>query len=252
KVNMTLFAPDELTPEHMISFGSQTYGAELLITGVPTNSQGEPSWATLDDLLATPHAHGMLACIETISHVHQWVSMTAGELVSPFPRLKVRFAATIDEAIDGKATTVNPAAWVHLGHGCLEHGFEVVEGLEPWEDEEIESIPGLSNGHEDEDYRSVTDIAQRIAHQQGNILFMALPLCYAQQIAAKLCQNNRIHLASASTDFRVNDTLQFYDGATHGERMDQSLSSWSQWVRAVEGAWRGAARILFKNGDPSG
>ena len=41
------------------------------------------------------------------------------------------------------------------------------------------------------------------------------------------------------------------DGATHGERMDQSLSSWSQWVRAVEEAWRGASRILFKNRDPS-
>ena len=248
---MTLFAPDELTPEHMIAFGSQTYGAELLVTGVPTNSRDEPCWTTMDDLLASPHVHGMLTCLETISHVHQWVCMTTDALASPFPRLKVRFAATLDEVFDGKATTVNPAAWVHLGHGCLEHGFEVVEGPDPWQEEEVRSIPGLSNGHEDDDYRCVTDIAQRIARQQGNILFMALPLCYAQQIAAKLCQNNRIHLASASTDFRVNDTLQFYDGATHGERMDQSLSSWSQWVRAVEEAWRGASRILFKNRDPS-
>lgn len=243
---MTLYDPAELTPEAMISLASKSYGSDLLITGVPTNADGEPVWSSLDDLIGHPHAHGLFSCLESIAHVHQWVSMTADEFRPALPCLIPRFVATIDEVIDGSANTWNPAAWIHLGHGELEHTLERIEGLEDWEDEEYELIPGISNGYENGDFRNASDLANRISNQQGDVLFLSLPLCYAKQIATHLCRTERIHLASASTDFQVTETLQFYDGASHGERMKQSLASWSMWVQAVERSWRGAAVHMMK------
>lgn len=243
---MTLYDPSGLTPDAMISLASKSYGSDLLITGVPTNADGEPVWSSLDDLIGHPHAHGLFSCLESIAHVHQWVSMTADEFRPALPRLAPRFVATIDDAIDGSADTWNPAAWIHLGHGELEHTLKRIEGLDEWEDEEYERIPGLSNGYEDEDYRAVSELARRISAQQGDLLFLSLPLCYAKQIVPHLCATGRIHLASASTDFQVNDGLQFYDGANHSERLQQSLATWSSWVSEVERAWRGAAVKLMK------
>jgi len=252
-IGMTLFKPSDVTAKDMLEFGKQTYGTELLITGVPINGQGESVWETVGDLVRFPHDHGLLASIETIVQVHrcqQWVAMYSDEQERLPEGLRVRFAATIDEAFDGHPTTQNPAAWIHLGHGQLEHSFELLEDLEEWEDEEYETIPGLSNGHEDEDYRSAKDIRKRISGQRGNILFMALPLCYGQQIAATLCETGRIHLVHANTSFAVTDGLQFYDGVDHPERTHQSLASWSEWVVAVEKAWRGAARVLLLGKTP--
>ena len=235
---MTLFRPDELTSGHMLHFGSQTYGPDLLITGVPTNSKGKLVWNSVDDVVMNPDVHGLMSCLETISHVHQWVSMTAEKFSKPFPRLNIRFVATIEEAFDGSEATMNPAAWVHLGHGMLEHTYELLEDLEEWDDEEFEAIPGLSNGYEDKDYVSVKDLRNRISQQQGNILFMALPLCFAEQIAEFLCQHDRIHMASVSTNFPVTESLQFYDGYDNKARLEHSLHSWSAWVKAVEDGWR--------------
>lgn len=247
---MSLFHPIELTTDVLLGLGAKVYGEELTITGVPTNASGAVVWESMEDLVTHPHAHGLLTSIETVSHVHQWVSMTVEEMRSTLPRLKVRFAATIDEVIDGQPETHNPAVWIHLGHGQLEHSIELLEGDEEWEEEDYERVPGLSNGHEDEDYRSARDIANRIARQQGNILFMALPLCYGQQVAKSLCRSGRIDLVHAPTTFPVCDGLQFYDGVDHTERTRQSLAGWSEWVKAVEKAWRGAARVLLLGRTP--
>ena len=188
---MTLYAPSGLTPDAMISLASKSYGSDLLITGVPTNADGEPVWSSLDDLIGHPHAHGLFSCLESIAHVHQWVSMTADEFRPALPRLAPRFVATIDEAIDGSADTWNPAAWIHLGHGELEHTLKRIEGLDEWEDEEYEHIPGLSNGHEDQDYRAFRNLP--VAFQRNRAIFSSLLAAVLRQADCASSLRNRSH-----------------------------------------------------------
>ena len=183
----------------------------MLITGVPTNADGEPVWSSLDDLIGHPHAHGLFSCLESIAHVHQWVSMTADEFRPALPRLAPRFVATIDEAIDGSADTWNPAAWIHLGHGELEHTLKRIEGLDEWEDEEYEHIPGLSNGHEDQDYRAFRNLP--VAFQRNRAIFSFSPcrcvtpsrlrLIFAQQVAFTLPAHQRISKSTMDSNFTM-------------------------------------------------
>ena len=165
---------------------------------------------------------------------------------APIETLTLRFSTTIEGAINGEASTLNPFGWIHLGHGCEVHAFELVEDDLDYGGEEYIAIPGISNGNEDENYLSCSEVKRRIKQQTGTICFMALPLCYANQIGKSLAESGRIHLAHAPVDFSVNDSNQFYD-ATHGATLrPYRLNGWTDWVAAAESAWRDWAVNMYK------
>lgn len=244
---MALTQPEQLNAERLARMAEQAYNHTLAITGVPLNAEGVPIWRSLDDVVRHPEAHGLLTAIESAVHVHRWTMMLNLGSFNQFPHLDIQFHATLDEVFTGHPNGTNPAVWIHLGHGMLEHHLE-----EAHDDEEHEAfhrwLPGLSRGEDDAAYISVKEVSERIQQQHGDLLFVALPLCYAQQIAAVLAQSGRIHAVHAPTNFAVNATLQFYDGENNTARLSQSLGSWGAWVKATEDAWRDALLAKYESG----
>jgi len=244
---MTLTQPEQLNAERLTRMAERTYGHTLAITGVPVNAEGTLVWRSLDDVVRHPEAHGLLTAIETAVHLHRWTMMLNMDAFKRFPRLNIEFHATLDDVFTRASDRNNPTVWIHLGHGVLEHDLEEVH-----DNGELEAFhrwaPGLSQGEDDEAYISVTEVSQRIQRQQGDLLFVALPLCYGQQIAAVLAQSGRLHTVHAPTDFAVNATLKFYDGGNNATRLSQSLHSWSAWVKAAEQAWRDALLAKYDTG----
>ena len=235
----TAFNPSALTVDRLLALSEATYDRAILITGVPANKDGEPMWASLDEAAVSGHSHGLLAAIDAIAHVHQWVAMVNSiQKQAPIETLTLRWSTTIEGAFNGKASTLNPFGWIHLGHGCVVHNFELVEDDQDFGGDEYISIPGISNGNEDENYLSCSEVKRRIKQQTGTIGFMALPLCYANQIGQFLAESGRIHLAHAPVDFRVNDSNQFYDAAHGATLRPYRLNGWTDWVAAAESTWR--------------
>ena len=244
---MTTVQPSDFTVDSLLALSEATFDPVLLITGVPAGKDGEPVWSSLDEVAVSAQHHGLLTAIDTIVHVHKWVAMvnSIGK-PAPIETLTFRWSTTIEGAFNGEASTLNPFGWIHLGHGCLVHNFELVEGDLNYGGEEYIAIPGISNGNEDENYLSCSVVKRRIKQQSGTIGFMALPLCYANQIGNFLAESGRIHLAHAPVDFRVNDSNQFYD-AEHGATLrPYRLNGWTAWVATAESAWRDWAVNIYK------
>ena len=243
----TAFQPSALSVDRLLALSEATFDRVILITGVPARKDGEPMWSSLDKVAVAGHPHGLLAAIDAIVHVHKWVSMVNSiRKPAPIETLTLRWSTTIEDGFDGDAATLNPFGWIHLGHGCVVHNFELVEDDLNFADEEYIAIPGISNGNEDENYLSCSEVTRRIKQQTGTIGFMALPLCYANQIGQFLAESGRIHLAHAPVDFRVNDSNQFYDAA-HGVTLrPYRLNGWTEWVATAESTWRDWAVNRYK------
>lgn len=243
----TVFQPSSLSVDRLLALSEATFDRVILITGVPAREDGEPMWSSLDEAAVSGHPHGLLAAIDTIAHVHQWVAMVNSfRSPAPIETLTLRFSTTIEGAFDGEASTLNPFGWIHLGHGCEVHAFELVEDDLDYGGEEYIAIPGISNANEDENYLSCSEFKRRIKQQTGTIGFMALPLCYANQIGKSLAESGRIHLAHAPVDFSVNDSNQFYDSARGFTLRPYRLNGWTDWVAAAESAWRDWAVKIYK------
>jgi hypothetical protein len=244
---VTTFEPSNFTVDRLLALSEATFDRVILITGVPANKDGEPMWASLDEAAVSGRPHGLLAAIDAIAHVHQWVAMVNSiQKQEPIETLTLRWSTTIEGAFNGKASTLNPFGWIHLGHGCVVHNFELVEDDKDFGGDEYISIPGISNGNEDENYLSCSEVKRRIKQQTGTIGFMALPLCYANQIGQFLAESGRIHLAHAPVDFRVNDSNQFYDAAHGATLRPYRLNGWTDWVATAESTWRGWAINKYK------
>ena len=73
---------------------SVTFDRVILITGVPAREDGEPMWASLDEACRSPS--WLLAAIDTIAHVQQWVAMV-NSFPSPAPieTLTLRFRSPL-------------------------------------------------------------------------------------------------------------------------------------------------------------
>ncbi|WP_338174085.1 hypothetical protein [Candidatus Poseidonia alphae] len=243
----TTFQPSDFTVDRLLALSEATFDRVILITGVPASKDGGPAWSSLDEVAVSGHHHGLLAAIDTIIHVHKWMSMLNSiRNQIPLESLNLRWSTTIEGAFDGKPSTTNPFGWIHLGHGCEVHAFELVEDDLNLCSEEYIATPGISNGNEDENYISCSEVKRRIKQQSGTIGFMALPLCYANQIGNFLAESGRIHLAHAPVDFRVNDSNQFYD-AEHGATLrPYRLNGWTAWVATAESAWRDWAVNIYK------
>lgn len=243
----TTFEPSDFTVDRLMALSEATFDRVILITGVPAREDGEPMWASLDEVAVSGHHHGLLAAIDTIIHMHKWVAMVNSiRKPAPIETLTLRWSTSIEGAFNGEETTVNPFGWIHLGHGCEVHAFELVEDDQDFGGEEYISIPGISNGSEDENYLSCSELKRQIKQQSGSIGFMALPLCYANQIGKFLAESGRIHLAHAPVDFRVNDSNQFYDSAHGATLRPYRLNGWTEWVATAESTWRDWAINTYK------
>ena len=73
-----------------------------------------------------------------------------------------------------------------------------------------------------------------LQEKEGHILFVALPLCYANQIGNELIKSEVIQLMHAPTDFSVSETLEFYDGESNKDRCSHVLNGWNQWVKQTD------------------
>jgi len=243
----TAFQPSSLSFDRLLALSEATFDPVIIITGVPARKDGEPVWSSLDEAAMSGHHHGLLAAIDTIIHVHKWMSMLNSiRNQIPLESLNLRWSTTIEGAFNGEASTLNPFGWIHLGHGCEVHAFELVEDDLNLCSEEYIAIPGISNGNEDENYLPCSEVTRRIKQQTGAIGFMALPLCYANQIGNFLAESGRIHLAHAPVDFRVNDSNQFYDAAHRATLRPYRLNEWTDWVAAAESTWRDWAVNTYK------
>jgi hypothetical protein len=232
--------PSGLTVELFNLIRKGQFNGEIVITGVPTDSDGQPIWSNMDDLIRKPHSHGL---VEAIGAISQIMKITDTYLVfkdRSIPEVKIRFEANIKDIFKPDSKLHNPTAWIHVGHGMLEHGYELLEDLEDWEDEEFEPIPGISNGHEDDDFVSARWLRDTIFEMDGDILFMALPLCYGKQIAETLIESESIHCSHAPYSFSVSETLEFYDCDENGILPEHTLTAWRLWVRGFETVWRSA------------
>jgi hypothetical protein len=223
--------PNQMDVDGFITVGDGVYNGDFVITGVETKSNGDLRFKSLEDMIAYPYSHGLMTAIETIAHIYRQLECSKVlEEDSDFYRLKIRFEANISDAFKGNE---NPTAWIHLGHGLLEHDFALIEDLEE-DEEEYESIPGISNGHEEESFLCARSVQRMLQEKEGHILFVALPLCYANQIGNELIKSEVIQLMHAPTDFAVSETLEFYDGASNKDRCSQVLNGWNQWVKQTD------------------
>jgi len=249
--------PSGLTVELFNLIRKGQFNGEIVITGVPTDSDGQPIWSNMDDLIRKPHSHGLVEAIGAISQIMKIIDTYLVVKDRSNPEVKIRFEANIKDIFKPDSKLHNPTAWIHVGHGMLEHGYELLEDLEDWEDEEFEPVPGISNGNEDDDFVSARWLRDTIFEMDGDILFMALPLCYGKQIAETLIESESIHCSHAPYSFSVSETLEFYDCDENGILSSHTLTTWSEWVRVFEKELRNAivnhcTEIYEKNGNNSG
>ena len=202
--------PNQMDVDGFITVGDGVYNGDFVITGVETKSNGELRFNSLEDMIAYPYSHGLMTAIETIAHIYRQLECSKVlEEDSGFYRLKIRFEANISDAFKGNE---NPTAWIHLGHGLLEHDFALIEDLEE-DEEEYESIPGFQTVTK----RRVSFApfsSRNAAREEGHILFVALPLLRKPNWQRPI-KSEVIQLMHAPTDFAVSETLEFYDGESN-------------------------------------
>lgn len=207
---------------------------ELFITGVPTDQEGQPIWESMDDLIARPYSHGLILAISTISQIIRTIEINLcfGEV--KVPRLNVRFEAKITDVFGEDNSLVNPIAWIHIGHGIKEYEYKTIDSVDDWDDDEIENIPGLSNGNENTDYISCEWISNAISSMKGRVLFVGLPLCYGSQVGDFLAQNKNILFIHGPYSFSVTSGCEFYDCDESTTLPENSLIAWTEWVGLFE------------------
>ena len=214
----------------------QKHTGEIVITGCPTDDEGQVYWKSMGDLFHRPYSHGFIDSLGAIGqmikliNVYMWNKQLVG-----LPKLTPRFEANIRDVFKPDSNLRNPTIWIHLGHGHLEEFYELLEDLEEWE-EEIVPVPGISNGNDDDDFISARELRDAISSMQGEILFMALPICYGKQISQILIESQSIHYSHAPYDFSVDAGKEFYDCDESGILPEHTLTAWSSWVRRFETA----------------
>jgi hypothetical protein len=224
--------PNQMDVDGFITIGNGIYNGDFVITGVDIKSDGALRYNSLNDLIADPYHHGLMTSIETIAYIYRQLECSKVlEECDDFSRLNIRFEANISNAFKGNE---NPTAWIHLGHGILEHDFALINNLNDDEEEEYETIPGISDGHDEEAFLCARTIQRMLREKQGHILFVGLPLCYATQIGDELLKSRVIQLMHAPTNFPVSETLEFYDGVSNKDRCKQVLAGWSDWVKMAD------------------
>ena len=230
--------PSEIEIRLFEHISKTNFNGELVITGCPTNSKGQPIWDSMDDMVSNPHSHGLIEAVSAISQIIKAIDIYLVYSDRTMPKLKVRFEANIKDVFETDSNFHNPTAWIHLGHGMLEHSYELFEDLEEWDSEEYESVPGISNGHENEDFISARWLRDAISKMESNILFMALPICWGKQISEVLLESQRILCVHAPISFKVSETLEFYDCDNSKVLPAHTLNAWSEWVRFFENIQR--------------
>ena len=213
---------------------------ELIITGVPVNSDGDAIWDSVEDLVHQPYTHGLLEAISTISQIIKHLDIYLIHDEVTIPKLNVRFEAKITDVFSEDSTLVNPIAWIHLGHGIKEHDFREISPYYEWDDPEIEAIPGISNGCEEKDFLSALWLSDAISSMKGEILFTALPICFGAQIGEILKDCKNVLFLHTPYSFAVSDGLEFYDCDNNGILKEKSLHAWTEWVAAFQKKCRDA------------
>ena len=221
---------------------------ELVITGVPTNKNDEPIWESVSDLVSSPYSHGFFEAIGTVTQIIKSVQLYLFSDQENVPDLRIRFESKIRNVFNQDKGLKNPLAWIHIGHGQKSHDYKLIDDLEDWESEEYEEIPGISNGHEDEDYISSQWLREAIEMMNGELLFVGLPLCYSAQIGEVLMQSDKIVEIHAPYDFKVSESLEFYDARNGRILPEHTLKDWTDYVRVFEKALVPALiRVYRKN-----
>ena len=207
---------------------------ELVITGVPTNKHGSPIWESLDDLIREPYSHGFIEAIGAVTQIVKSVQLYLFSKQDKEPEFKIRFNAKIRDVFNQDKGWKNPLAWIHIGHGQKSFDYKLIEDLEDWEPEEYEEIPGISDGHEDGDYISSEWLRDAIKLMQGELLFAGLPLCYSTQIGEILMESDKIVKIHAPYDFKVSESLEFYDARNGRILPEHTLTAWTDYVHTFE------------------
>ena len=216
---------------------------ELVITGVPTTKDGKPIWESLDDLVSSPYSHGLIEAIGSVTQIIKAVQLYLSFNQENVPDLRIRFESRIRDVFSQNKGWKNPLAWIHIGHGqkCFE--YKLLDDLEEWEPEEYDEIPGISDGHEDEDFISSEWLRDAIRMMHGELLFVGLPLCFSSQIGEVLMQSGKIVKIHAPYDFKVSESLEFYDARNGRILPEHTLTDWTGNVRVVQ---KGLAPALIR------
>lgn len=223
--------PDRMDVEGYLQVGDGEYNGDFVITGVNTRTDGSLVYNSMEDLVSNPYSHGLMAAIEVISQVYRHVECSkVHDENSEFPPLKIRFEANITDAFIGDH---NPTAWIHIGHGMLENDILLLEDLED-DEEEYESVPGISNGHEEGDFLCARYVRDLLRSKKGHILFASLPICYGKQIGEVLCESEAIQMMYAPIDFGIPSGLEFFDRNPEANRPPRTLTTWARWVQNSE------------------
>ena len=209
---------------------------ELVITGVPTTKDGKPIWESVDDLISSPYSHGFLEAIGAVTQIIKSVQLYLFSAQDDVPELRIRFVAKIRDVFSQNKGWKNPLAWIHIGHGQKCFDYKLLDNLEDWEPEEYDEIPGISDGHEDEDFISSEWLSDAIKMMQGVLLFVGLPLCYSTQIGEVLMQSGKIVKIHAPYEFKVSESLEFYDARNGRILPEHTLTDWTRYVRVFEKA----------------
>ena len=207
---------------------------ELVITGVPTTKDGKPIWESLDDLVSSPYSHGLIEAIGSVTQIIKAVKLYLSFNQENVPDLRIRFESRIRDVFSQNKGWKNPLAWIHIGHGQKCFNYKLLDDLEEWEPEEYDEIPGISDGHEDEDFISSEWLRDAIRMMHGELLFVGLPLCYSAQIGEVLMQSGKIIKIHAPYDFKVSESLEFYDARNGRILPEHTLTDWTDFVRIVE------------------
>ncbi len=216
---------------------------ELVITGVPTTKDGKPIWGTVDDLVSSPYSHGFFEAIGAVTQIIKAVQLYLSFDQENVPELRIRFESKIRGVFGQNKGWKNPLAWIHIGHGQKCFDYKLLDDLEDWEPEEYDEIPGISDGHEDEDFISSEWLRDAIRMMQGELLFVGLPLCFSSQIGEVLMQSGKIIKIHAPYDFKVSESLEFYDARNGRILPEHTLTDWTDYVRVVE---KGLAPALIR------
>lgn len=216
---------------------------ELVITGVPTTKDGNPIWESVDDLVSSPYSHGFFEAIGAVTQIIKSVQLYLFSAQDDVPELRIRFVAKIRDVFSQNKGWKNPLAWIHIGHGQKCFDYKLLDDLEDWEPEEYDEIPGISDGHEDEDFISSEWLRDAIRMMHGELLFVGLPLCFSSQIGEVLMQSGKIIKIHAPYDFKVSESLEFYDARNGRILPEHTLTDWTDYVRVVE---KGLAPALIR------
>lgn len=224
---------------------------ELVITGVPTDDEGKPIWKSMDDLVARPYSHGLIVAISTISQVIRTIDVHLCHSDVKVPRLRIRFEAKITDVFAENKSLINPIAWIHIGHGIKECDYKTIDPVNEWDDDEIEQIPGLSNGEANTDYISCEWISNAISSMKGEILFVGLPLCYGSQVGDFLAKNEEIMFIHGPYSFGVSSGGEFYDCDESTTLPENTLTAWTEWVGVFEEMGRDSLLKFVKDSSKS-